>query len=138
MSVLEALKAWLLTCPLLEGQRLNTNYLGPEPVEFSLVESPVTPVVERYLDGSSTRQKAVAITAVQDYSPDQLQQLASSGFWAELAGWIEEQNDLDNLPQLEEDKAACSVEITASHYIFQTGPQTARYQMQILLVYDQD
>ncbi|MGM9594170.1 MAG: hypothetical protein ACI3U8_07430 [Candidatus Onthomonas sp.] len=138
MTVLEALKEWLLTCPLLEGQRLNTNYLGPEPVEFSLVESPVNPVVKQYLDGSSTRQKAAAITAVQDYSPDQLQQLAASGFWAELGGWIDAQNDLDNLPQLEEGKTSCSVEITASHYIFQTGPQTARYQMQILLVYDQD
>lgn len=138
MTVLEALKGWLLTCPLLDGQRLNTNYLGPESPEFSLVEAPVNPVVRQYLDGSSTRQKAVALTAVQDYSPDQLQQLAASGFWAELGGWIEEQNDLDNLPQLEEGKTACSVEITASHYIFQTGPQTARYQMQIRLIYDQD
>lgn len=138
MTVLEALNAWLLTCPLLEGQRLNTNYLGPEPVEFSLVESPVAPIVEQYLDGSSTRQKAVAITAVQDYSPDLLMQLAASGFWAELSAWIDEQNDLDNLPELGADKTACSVEITASHYIFQTGPQSARYQMQILLTYDQE
>lgn len=138
MTVIQSLKNWLLTCPLLAGQRLNTNYLGPEPAEFALIEAPVNPIRERYLDGSAIRQKAVAITAVQDYSPDQLQQLAASGFWEELCAWVEDQIWTDNLPELDKDREVCSVEVTSSLYVFYTTAQTARYQVQVLITYTQN
>ena len=138
MTVFESLRAWLLTCPLLEGQRLNANYLGAEPLEFALFEVPMAEQVAYYLDGTSIRQKAVAIAALQDYSPDLLEQLAASGFWSELEEWIEEQNDLGELPDLGERRTADSVKVSASHYVLYTSAQTARYQIQLLLTYEQE
>ena len=84
-SVLQAFADWLHGCPLLADQRLNVNYLGAEPVEYAIIEAPTTPVLQSYLDGSSIRQRAVAITAVKDYSSDLLQQLAETGFWEVFA-----------------------------------------------------
>lgn len=137
MSVTEALRKWLLTCPLLAGQRLNTNYLGPEAAEFALIETPVDPIISTYLDGTTTRQRAVALTAVQDYSPDLLLQLATSGFWEKLAEWVEEHSDTGDLPDLGPGRDAVEVEITAAHYVLHTTATTARYQLQIRLIYDQ-
>ena len=138
MNLLNAMAQWLGTCPLLDGQRLNANYLGPEPLEYALIEAPTTPVLAQYLDGSSLRQKAVALTAVQDYSPDLLQQLAASGFWGDLADWVEAQSEAGQLPDLGPGRGAVSVAVTATHAVLQATAQTARYQIQLQLIYDQE
>lgn len=137
-SVLQAIADWLRGCPLLADQRLNVNYLGAEPVEYAIIEAPTTPVLQSYLDGSSIRQRAVAITAVKDYSPDLLQQLAETGFWEAFAQWVEAQNEAETLPDLGDGKTSLVVEVSATHYLLQTTAQTARYQIQLLLTYEQE
>lgn len=137
-SVLQAIADWLRGCPLLADQRLNVNYLGAEPVEYAIIEAPTTPVLQSYLDGSSIRQRAVAITAVKDYSSDLLQQLAETGFWEAFAQWVETQNEAETLPDLGDGKTSLAVEVSATHYLLQTTAQTARYQIQLLLTYEQE
>lgn len=137
-SVLQAFADWLHGCPLLADQRLNVNYLGAEPVEYAIIEAPTTPVLQSYLDGSSIRQRAVAITAVKGYSPDLLQQLAETGFWEAFAQWVETQNEAEMLPDLGDGKTSLVVEVSATHYLLQTTAQTARYQIQLLLTYEQE
>lgn len=137
-SVLQAFADWLRGCPLLADQRLNVNYLGAEPVEYAIIEAPTTPVLQSYLDGSSIRQRAVAITAVKDYSSDLLQQLAETGFWEAFAQWVETQNEAETLPDLGDGKTSLAVEVSATHYLLQTTAQTARYQIQLLLTYEQE
>ena len=137
-SVLQAFADWLRGCPLLADQRLNVNYLGAEPVEYAIIEAPTTPVLQSYLDGSSIRQRAVAITAVKDYSPDLLQQLAETGFWEAFAQWVETQNEAETLPDLGDGKTSLAVEVSATHDLLQTTAQTARYQIQLLLTYEQE
>lgn len=137
-SVLQAFADWLRGCPLLADQRLNVNYLGAEPVEYAIIEAPTTPVLQSYLDGSSIRRRAVAITAVKDYSSDLLQQLAETGFWEAFAQWVETQNEAETLPDLSDDKTSLAVEVSATHYLLQTTAQTARYQIQLLLTYEQE
>lgn len=137
-SVLQAFADWLRGCPLLADQRLNVNYLGAEPVEYAIIEAPTTPVLQSYLDGSTIRQRAVAITAVKDYSSDLLQQLAETGFWEAFAQWVETQNEAETLPDLGDGKTSLAVEVSATHYLLQTTAQTARYQIQLLLTYEQE
>lgn len=137
-SVLQAFADWLRGCPLLADQRLNVNYLGAEPVEYAIIEAPTTPVLQSYLDGSSIRRRAVAITAVKDYSSDLLQQLAETGFWEAFAQWVETQNEAETLPDLGDGKTSLAVEVSATHYLLQTTAQTARYQIQLLLTYEQE
>ena len=137
-SVLQAFADWLRGCPLLADQRLNVNYLGAAPVEYAIIEAPTTPVLQSYLDGSTIRQRAVAITAVKDYSSDLLQQLAETGFWEAFAQWVETQNEAETLPDLGDGKTSLAVEVSATHYLLQTTAQTARYQIQLLLTYEQE
>ena len=90
--MIEQIREWLLTCPLLSGQRLNINHLSGDALEFSILESPTTPILKRYMDGSTMRQKAVSLTATKDQTPDILQNLAESGFWENFSEWVEAQN----------------------------------------------
>lgn len=136
--MLEAVSAWLQQCPLLAGQRINANYLGADALDWALIEAPTTPVLTRYMDGSTLRQKAYALTAVQDYSPDLLMQLAASGIWEGISEWIQAQAFYrKNLPDLGEGKTCTKVEVTATHSIIYSSAQTARYQLQIMITYFQ-
>lgn len=138
MSVLNCLRQWLLTCPLLEGQRLNVNFLGPDALDFDLVENPVPPILSTYLDGSTIRQKAVSLTSVQDYSQDLLEQISASGFWEEVTEWITARDEAGDLPQLDDGRTATGISVTSAPYLFSTTATTARYQLQLLLIYEQE
>lgn len=138
MSVLNCLRQWLLTCPLLEGQRLNVNFLGPDALDFDLVENPVPPILSTYLDGSTVRQKAVSLTSVQDYSQDLLEQISASGFWEEVTEWITARDEAGDLPHLDNGRTATGVSVTSAPYLFSTTATTARYQLQLLLTYEQE
>lgn len=138
MSVLDCLRRWLMACPLLAGQRLNVNFLGPEGLEYNLVENPVSPILATYLDGSTVRQKAVSLTSVQDYSPDLLEQISASGFWEEVTEWITARAGAGDLPQLAEGRTATGLSVTSAPYLFSTTAATARYQLQLLLTYEQE
>lgn len=136
--ILKNISKWLQECPYLSGQRINANYLGPDALEWALIEAPTAPVLTRYMDGTTVQQKAFGLSAVQDYSPDLLMQLAASGVWEGIAEWIRQQNfHRKNLPDLGEGKACTRVEVTATHSVLYNSAQTARYQLQIMVTYNQ-
>lgn len=138
MSILQSFSAWLQECPQLAGQRLNANYLGADAPDWALIESPTTPVLRRYANGTEVRQKAVALTAVEDCSPDTLMQLAASGIWEEISEWVQAQNKRrKNLPVLGEGRICRKVEVTATHSVVASSAQTARYQIQFMITYEQ-
>lgn len=132
------IRDWLRTCPLIDkNDRFNVNYLGAEPVAFSIEETPNTPIIQQYLDGSTIREKAFVLAAVQDYSPDILSQIANSGFWEALSDWVEAQNRKRNFPKMPVGKTARKIEVATTHYLYRTGENTARYQVQMKLTYFQ-
>ena len=56
MSIIEAVRKYLQTCPLLKGGTLNVDFLPPEAATYSVDVVPVKPVLKAYMDGSSQRQ----------------------------------------------------------------------------------
>ena len=133
--MIEQIREWLLTCPLLSGQRLNINHLSGDALEFSILESPTTPVLKRYMDGSTMRQKAVSLTATKDQTPDILQNLAESGFWENFSEWVEAQNKNRSFPALPGDCWVQSVAVTSTHYLMAATAATARWQIQLSITY---
>ena len=57
MSIIEAVRKYLQTCPLLKGGTLNVDFLPPEAATYSVDVVPVKPVLKAYMDGSSQRTK---------------------------------------------------------------------------------
>lgn len=138
MSIISAFSDWLCQCPQLDGQRLGVNHLGLDLPEWALIEAPTTPVLRRYANGGQLKQKAVALTAVEDRSPDVLMQLQSCGIWESITQWVQEQNSRRrNLPTLGDGRTCRSVEVTATHSVISTSAQTARFQIQFMITYEE-
>lgn len=136
--MISEIRKWLRTCPLIDqNDRFNVNYLDAEPVAFSIEETPNSPIIRRYMDGSSIREKIWVLAAVQDYSPDILSQIANSGFWEEFSDWVEQQNRERNFPVMKSGQIPRKIEVTTTHYLYYAGKNTARYQVQMRLTYFQ-
>ena len=108
----ESVRTWLRSCPLIDqNDRFSINYLGAEPMEYTVEEVPSVPVLTKYI--------------------------ANSGFWSQLETWVEDQNRQRKYPKLDDGRQARSIEITSSHYLYEVGANTARYQIQLQLTYYQ-
>lgn len=139
MTIIESLRTWFAACPLLKDGLLNVEYLGAEGIGYTIdADQPVNPVLRKYTSGSSIRQFPFVFASKEKYGPNTLQNIANSGFYEELADWVESQSDAGNLPVLDEYRTPQYIEVLSGGYPFDTGDSTARYQITMNFVYMQD
>lgn len=139
MSIIESLRTWFASCPLLKDGLLNVDYLGADEVEYTIdADQPTSPVLRNYTSGSSLRQFPFVFASRETYGADTLQNIANSGFYEELAAWVEQQSDAGDLPELDEYRIPQYIEVLSNGYPFDTGDNTARYQITMNFVYMQD
>lgn len=134
----ENVRKWLRKCPLVSADdEFNINYLSSEPMSFSVDSVPGNIILKRYVSGDTVRQKAFVIASRSEYSNDILDNIAAEGFWDDFEAWIEAQNKARNYPDAKSNQQIRRVDITSSHYVYSTGPDSARYQIQITITYYQ-
>jgi hypothetical protein len=138
MSIIEAIQDYIKDCTELDvGAPVWVNYLGNEPVEYSIVPIPGSRILETYLDGSSLRVYPFAFQSVES-TADDLERLGTQGFYEAFADWLEEQTTVGNLPVLDYNKQSELLEATGWGYLFQEGESaTGIYQIQCQLQYIQ-
>ena len=137
--IIDKIREYFLQCPLLdEPARLNVDYLGVEPVEYTIDSQPTTPVLKRYTDGGALKQYTFVFGSREYYGADVLQNIENSGFFEKFAEWVEEQSEKGNLPELGDNKKAISMEVLTSGYLFGASEDSARYQIQCRLIYYED
>lgn len=137
-TIIKSLWDYFLACPLTGEKKLNVDYLPENGVEYSIDTTPATDIVKRYTDGSSIRQYLFVFRSVEEYGNDVLQNLANSGFYEQFSDWLEAQSTSGNLPKLPTGKTAIKLETQSTGYLFTTGPDTGRYQIQCRLQYLQE
>lgn len=134
-TIIDAVRSFLLTCPLLADGKLNVDFLPEEAAGWSVDVTPVAPVVKRYLGGSTRRQFAFLVATRTYYGDFVRQQLDNLAVFEALTEWLEAQNAAGTLPDLGEGRKALGLEVTTSGYVFAPGTETARYQIQCRLEY---
>jgi hypothetical protein len=133
------LRDYFAECPLLKDGVFNFDYLGIEPVEYTIETVPTEPVFKKYVDGSSIRQYPFVFASRETFGADVWANLDTSQFYEDLATWVESQSNIRNLPQFEDGlRESLSLEVTSSGYVFQEDTDNARYQIQMVLKYYQD
>lgn len=137
-TIIRSLWDFFLTCPLMGNSKINVDFLPEKGVEYSIDTTPATEIVKQYVDGSSIRQYLFVIRSVEEYGPDVLQNLSNSGFYEDLSAWLEEQTRTGNFPILPEGKVPQKIEAQSTGYLFTTGPDTGKYQIQCRLQYFQE
>ena len=141
MTIVESVKNFILTCPLLsELKRLNIDFLPEDPDTYSLEGIPAPEILTTYLDGSTERQFVFVFAARFFYSEEVRNNIENSGFYEKFAEWLEEQTEADNLPKLSGKRTASKIEAMSSGYLYDiAGDLTnARYQIQCRLIYDKE
>ena len=137
-TIIHSLWDYFLTCPLMGDKKINIDFLPEKSLEYSIDTTPATEIVKRYVDGSSVRQYLFVIRSVQDYGSDVLQNIANSGFFESLSNWLEEQTRNKNFPILPSGKEPKKIEAQSTGYLFVSGPDTGKYQIQCRLQYFQE
>ena len=137
MTIIEAVRTYLATCPLLNGGKLNVDFLPPEAVTYSVDVVPVQPVVKRYMDGSSVRQFLFVLATRAYYGAHIRQQIDNLCFFESFEEWLDTQNRAQIFPSLGEGRKGQKLEVTTSGYVFAPDTDTARYQIQCRLSYYQ-
>lgn len=139
--MISAIRKYIAQCPYLnEDGRLNIEYLGNEAVEYTIEETPSARIISTNIDGSTTRQLTFTFASREWYSKEIIQNIQNSNFYKNFAEWLDEQTKTGDLPDLGINKVATKIEAVSSGYLFNTnsGLETARYQIQCRLTYDQE
>lgn len=100
-SKMQLIKEWIEKCSLLNGGKINVDYLKDKPQSYSIDQTPVNPVVKKYTDGGKVKQIAFDFSVQAPISSKAIVNLANSKFCEDFMKWVEDQNYLGNLPKIE-------------------------------------
>ena len=138
MTILEKVRNYFMDCPLMDGYKINVDYLGVEAVEYTIDTTPTSTVIKPYADGGALKQFSFVIGSRNYYGADVMNNIENSGFYEALVDWFDEQNKIGNLPVLSGGKVVNMIEALTPGYLFGVTEDTARYQIQCRIVYYED
>jgi len=124
--------------PELKNGGLMIDVLGAEPVEYTVETVPCDPIHTRYVDGSCLKQFLFIFASREYLGEDVNQAIENSAFYEEFADWIYEQDQSGSLPDLDEGRTPVSIEVLTGGYVLSETATTARYQIQLRLIYEED
>lgn len=132
-SKMQLIKEWIETCPLLNGDKINVDYLKDDVYSYSIDRTPSNPTVMKFIDGTGGKKQITFDFSVQaPISSRVVTNLANSKFGEEFIEWIETQQRIRNLPQID---GAFSIECTSPSYVLQRTETQAIYIIQINFTY---
>lgn len=136
MSIIESLRAYFMTYPDLPEGAVGIDFLGAEPTQFTLEPVPCEPVYRQYTDGGCLRQFLFVFASRSYYGADVALCAENQALFESLAEWVRTQDLAGVLPDLGEGRQSVSLDVLSTGYAFSEDADTARYQMQLRLVYE--
>lgn len=136
--LIECIRNYILRFPELKDGYLLVDILGEKPIEYTIETVPCAPVVRKYTDGSCMKQFLFIFASREFFSEDVAQNIENLGFYEKFEDWIKEQNDEGILPDLGDDREPVSIEVLTGGYAFEADTNTARYQIQLRLTYEEE
>lgn len=136
MSIIEHLREFMIGYPDLPAGAVGIDFLGAEPTQFTLEPVPCDPVYKRYADGDIVRQFLFVFASRAYYGDDLTKCAENQALFEGMADWIRACDDSRTLPALD-DGQAVGLEVVSNGYAFSEDAKTARYQMQIRFIYEQ-
>ena len=131
-SKMELIKEYIETCPLLEGDKINVDYLKDDIYSYSIDRTPNPLMVQPFTSGGGKKQITFDFSLVFPLSSKALDNLVNSKFGEDFIDWIESQNKQKILPNI---NGAFKIECTSPSYILQKTQTTAVYLIQMNFIY---
>lgn len=131
-SKIELIREFIEKCPLLEGGKVNVDYIKEKVGSYSVDETPNTTILKKYKDGGSLRQITFDFSIQAAFNV--LENIKNSKFCDDFMDWIEQQDSKCILPDIE---GAQSISCNRGT-ILQTTETTAVYVIPIKFDYEQE
>ena len=136
-SILEYIRTFILTCPMLKGEMVNVDYIGTS-MSYSIDALPCTPVLSSYTDGGKKKQFQFAFTSKEEYDEDIRVNIENSGFFEAFEEWLEEQSTFGELPDMGVKKSPVRFETLNKGYLYDVEEVYAKYRIECRLIYTQE
>lgn len=138
MTIIEALRNYVMDFPELKDGCLYVDFLGNTPVEYAVEKVPCDPVFKKYTDGNCIKQFLFLFASREFYGEDVNKCIENNEFYEHFETWISDNDNSGILPDLGENRQAVSIEVLTGGYAFDEDTNTARYQIQLRLLYEED
>lgn len=139
MTIIQSLFDYFCSCPLMTDNRLHIDYLPENTseagIEYAIATSPTDELVYPYIGGAARCRYPFMISSINDYGPDEAQNMLNSGFFEELSAWLRKQTRQRNLPMLPEHMSPRSIRAIGPGYLYQPDVNAGKYQIQCELEY---
>lgn len=136
MTIIEGIQKFIKKCPALKNGKINVDFLGEDPIRYVVSAVPCKPIIKKYVGGGAMKQYLFVLASRERFGGDVCENLSNSGFYEQVEEWLDEQNAKNDLPKMSDGKTALRVEVLSSGYLFDEAGDTAQYQMQLRLVYE--
>lgn len=135
--IIEYIRSYIMKFPELKDGCFLVDFLGNQPIEYVVETVPCDPVYKKYTDGSCMKQFLFVFASREFYSEDVSRCLENNAFYERFEDWITERNFNGILPDLGDTRCPVSIEVLTGGYAFDTDTNTARYQIQLCLLYEE-
>ena len=136
--IIECIRNYVLDFPELdEDGCLYVDYLGDQAIEYSVEAVPCDSVFKRYTDGGCMKQFLFLFASREYYSADINQCIENLEFYEHFENWIRKNDLAGDLPDLVGRDPESNEVLTAGN-AYDADSNTARYQMQLRLLYEEE
>lgn len=136
--IAEAVREYIMEFPELKEGCLLIDFLGDKPVEYTIETVPCEPTVKKYTDGSCMKQYEFIFASREYFSEDVIINIENLGFYQNFEEWINDRNEKGIFPELGDEREPVSIEVLTQGYAFAVDSDTARYQIQLRLTYEEE
>ncbi|MBR5157924.1 MAG: hypothetical protein IKW59_09185 [Clostridia bacterium] len=135
MSIINGIREFIAGCPLICEGKINVDFLGAEPVEYSVERISTDEVIKRYSDGGMLKKFVFAITSREYVGMSVDKHLKAAEFHEKFSEWIAAKNDMGELPDIGKDKVTQSIRVSSSGVLKDMADDCAKYSIECTVVY---
>ncbi len=137
--MIDSIRRYMMSCPLLCGSEININCLSPKAVSYSIDSVAENPLIKRYCDGGMIKQCKFVFALHGVYDTMAEENLRIAEFFEKLTDWVEKQNRDGKLPKLTDEKLTpLRIEVTKDACLLESSIDSMRYQTEFRLIYRQE
>lgn len=133
--LIECIRDYIMTFPELKDGCLMVDYLSDKAIEYTVEAVPCERIFRKYVDGGAVKQFLFIFASREFYNADVNQCIENLAFYEHFEDWIYERNQSGIRPDLD-GRIPVSLDILTGYYAFDADPDTARYQIQLRLLYE--
>lgn len=131
-SKMQLIKEFIETCKLLNGNKINVDYLKDKTISYSIDRTPSNPIISKDILGGQTKQITFDFVVQAPLSSQAIINLANSKFCEDFMKWIEDNNKNKKYPKID---GVQEISCTSPGYILQKTETTAIYIIQMRCEY---